>query len=84
MKIFHYFLLAFILCIKVNAQTVPAGENISLDDQLSNVNQTSVTSGIIYERVMQIANLYNFNQSTTFNTANFSYFKQSLNGNESS
>lgn len=78
MKNFHYFLLAFILCIKVNAQTVPAGENISLDQQLSNINQASVTSGIIYERVMQISNLYNFNQSTTFNTANFSYFKQSL------
>ena len=60
------------------SQTLPAGENISLDQQLSNIDQTSVSSGIIYERVLQKANLYNFNKSTIFNTANFDYFKQAL------
>jgi hypothetical protein len=60
------------------AQTVPAGENISLDTQLSNVPQNTVTSGIIYERVITAANLYNFNKVSTFNQANFGYFKQAL------
>jgi hypothetical protein len=60
------------------AQTVPAGENISLDTQLSNVPQNTVTSGVIYERVITAANLYNFNKVTTFNQANFGYFKQAL------
>ena len=31
------------------------------DDALINIDQASVTSGIIYERVVQFANLYNFN-----------------------
>ena len=64
--------------IATHAQTIPAGENISLDQQLNNISQTSVTSGIIYERVIPIANLYNFNKVNTFNTANFPYFKQAL------
>jgi len=76
MKKFYYFLLASTLCLEAGAQTIPAGENISLDQQLSNINQTSVTSGIIYERVIQIANIYNFNATPTFNTANFNYFQQ--------
>lgn len=78
MKKFYYFLLASTLCLETGAQTIPAGENISLDQQLSNINQTSVTSGIIYERVIQIANIYNFNATPTFNTANFNYFQQAL------
>jgi hypothetical protein len=78
MKKFYYFVLAFIFSLEASAQTVPAGENISLDQQLSNINQTSVTSGIIYERVIQIANIYNFNRVTTFNTANFNYFQQAF------
>lgn len=60
------------------AQTIPSGEDISLDQQLININQSSVTSGIIYERVIPAANLYNFNTVSTFNTANYSYFKQAL------
>jgi hypothetical protein len=50
----------------------------TLDDALQNVNQSTVTSGIIYERVITAANLYNFNKVTTFNQANFGYFKQAL------
>lgn len=78
MKKFYYFLLASLLFMEANSQTIPAGENISLDQQLSNISQTSVTSGIIYERVIQIANIYNFNTTTNFNTANFNYFQQAL------
>ena len=47
-----------------------------LDAMLTNVNQSSVTSGIIYERVMPFANLYNYNQA--FDTATLGYFEQAL------
>lgn len=77
MKKFRYFLCAFSFCIIAKAQTSPATTN-TLDTQLSSISQTTVTSGIIYERTLQMANLYNFNKSATFNTANFDYFKQAL------
>jgi hypothetical protein len=50
----------------------------TLDDALVTVNQASVTSGIIYERVVQFANLYNFNREPDFDTADYTYFKQAL------
>jgi hypothetical protein len=50
----------------------------TLDDALVTVNQASVTSGIIYERVVQFANLYNFNREADFDTADYTYFKQAL------
>lgn len=50
----------------------------SLDDMLTNVNQSSVTSGIIYERTAQFANLYNFNKASDYNTANSKMFIQAL------
>ena len=53
---FGVFLLSFGIAI---AQTTPAGENISLAQQLSLVNQSSVTWCIIYERAVQL----NFNSS---------------------
>lgn len=78
MKTFYSLFGIVFSILTIQAQTVPTGENISLDQQLTNVNQTSVTSGIIYERVISAANLYNFNKVSTFNTANYSYFKQAL------
>jgi hypothetical protein len=50
----------------------------TLDDALQNVNQSTVTSGIIYERTLQLANLYNFNREEGFNSANATYFKQAF------
>lgn len=50
----------------------------TLDDALENVNQSTVTSGIIYERTLQVANLYNFNREQGFDTANYEYFSQAL------
>ena len=76
MKKIRYFFFALLFCIIAKAQTSPQPN--TLDTQLSNVTQTSVTSGIIYERTLQLANLYNFNKSSTFNTANYDYFKQAL------
>ena len=71
------FFFTFFSGISLITQTVPAGENISLDQQLSQVNQSTVTSDIIYERVLQIANLYNFNKSNTFNMATKFYIHAS-------
>lgn len=77
-KIFSMLGWAIVVC-SANAQTVPpASENLTLDQQLSNINQSTVSSGIIYERVVPIANLYNYNKTSTFNTANFQYFKQAF------
>ncbi|RTL48215.1 MAG: hypothetical protein EKK39_12815 [Sphingobacteriales bacterium] len=47
-----------------------------MDAMLTNVNQSSVTSGIIYERVAAFANLYKYNQ--TRDTADILYFEQAL------
>lgn len=78
MQKLHYFIWVLLFSLATHAQSIPTGENISLDQQLSNISQSSVTSNIIYERVISSANLYNFNKVTTFNTANFPYFKQVL------
>ena len=78
MKKLQHFLWVLCLYSMAHSQTAPANENISLDQQLININQSSVSSGIIYERVITVANLYNFNKVSTFNTANLPYFKQAL------
>ena len=49
-----------------------------LDSQLITVDQSAVTSGIIYERTLPLADLYNFNRTDSSNIADFSYFRQSL------
>ena len=68
------FLGAFLCFFNTFAQTS------SLDLQLANVDQSSVTSGIIYERSGIMANLYEFNQKREkpHNTANFRFFEQAL------
>ena len=52
----------------------------SLDKQLQNVNQSSVTSGIIYNRVNPLADLCVFNipAEKPHNTANCRFFEQAL------
>ncbi|MBC7650413.1 MAG: hypothetical protein H7101_01545 [Deinococcales bacterium] len=67
-------LMAFtgiVFCL-LNAQA----QTNTLDAMLTNVNQSSVTSGIIYERAMPFANLYNFN--ATYDTATLGYFEQAF------
>lgn len=66
------------LCIRLFSQTITETESASLDEMLSNINQSSVTSGIIYERTAQFANLYNFNSALDYKTANFKMFTQAL------
>lgn len=71
MKKFYALPLIFLLCHVVMAQT-------KLDTMLVNVDQTTVTSGIIYERVTQFANLYNFNRPNYPNTSDYKYLRQGL------
>ena len=52
-------------------------EDVSLDQMLVNVNKSSVTSGIIYERTATFANLYKYN--TALDTADIVYFEQAEN-----
>jgi hypothetical protein len=50
-----------------------------LDAPLVNINKATVTSGIIYERVTPMANLYEYNQNgSLYNTANYQLFEQAL------
>ena len=48
-------------------------QNSSIDLQLANIDQSSVTSGIIYERSSRMANLYEFNQ----NPISFPFYESS-------
>lgn len=76
MKIRKYIIYVWIsisMCI-ITAQN----QVQNLDDALININQSSVDSGIIYERTMQLANLYNFNREEGFNIAYYKYFRQAL------
>ena len=52
----------------------------SLDKQLQKVDQSSVTSGIIYNRVNPLADLCVFNMPAEkpHNTANFRFFEQAF------
>ena len=68
------FFCILLLAVKVYTQTVPANE-VSLDQMLVNISKTTVTSGIIYERVTPFANLYNFNTNPNRNIADFKFFK---------
>lgn len=67
-----FIFLGFITFYQAKAQ-------VTLDQQLVNVNQSTVTSGIIYERVKPFASLYTYNQPNgTNNTADYKYFEQAL------
>lgn len=52
----------------------------TLDRQLQNINQSTVTSGIIYDRSTPLADLcvYNMPADEPHNTADFRFFKQAL------
>jgi hypothetical protein len=57
------------------AQDLPKPDYDELDKKLTNIDTTKIKSGILYERTLQFANLYNFNLSDSSNTANYNYFK---------
>ena len=54
----NFLFLGALMCfLNTFAQTSP------IDMQLANIDQSSVTSGIIYERSNRMANLFEFNQN---------------------
>lgn len=67
-----------LISLSINAQDDDATQPKALDSLLTNIDQSLVTSGIIYERTLQLADLYNFNSEGNANTANFDYFRQCL------
>lgn len=60
------------------AQDLPNPDYDELDKMLGNIDTTKINTGILYERTIQLANLYNFNLSDSLNTADYSYFKQAI------
>jgi len=71
--------LTIVLCICVfsySQENTSSQENITLDQMLVNINKSSVTSGIIYERVGTFANLYHYNKE--LDTADVNYFEEAL------
>jgi len=62
----------------VTAQITPNPNDNELDKHLGKIDTTKITTGILYERTLQLANLYNFNLSDSLNTADYNYFKQAL------
>jgi hypothetical protein len=69
-----FFTIFFACVLNTIAQTTNP-----LDTQLAYVNQSSVTSGIIYERSLRTTNLFAYNQpGNLHNTANFGFFKRAL------
>lgn len=72
MKFFYVLTVILLLNYSMYSQT-------KLDSMLVNVNTSTVTSGIIYERVAQFANLYNFNKPEYSNSSDYKYFRQALN-----
>ncbi|WP_028871671.1 hypothetical protein [Psychroserpens burtonensis] len=68
----------FLFCFPLFLSSFCVQAQNELDEQLSQIDTSSITSGILYERVSPFANLYNFNQSKKFNTASYSYLSQAL------
>ena len=77
MKKNSFFICVMLISI-IQAQTVPNDENISVDQMLTNVGLSGVSSNILYNRAGMFSNLVNFNNSTNFNTSNKKHFIQAL------
>lgn len=78
MKKLFFLALCMILSFHTKAQDDGATAPKQLDSLLVDIDKSLVTSGIIYERTTPFAGLYNFNSKDTCNTADYSYFRQSM------
>lgn len=78
MKNLFFLALCMLFSLHNKAQDDGAAAPKLLDSLLVDIDKSLVTSGIIYERTTPFANLYNFNSKDTWNTADYSYFRQSL------
>lgn len=71
-------LCVMLLYAVVYSQSLPIEEKSSLDDKLVNIDKSSVTSNIIYQRSATYTALFDYNKSIDFNTADADFFEQSL------
>ncbi|MCF6128488.1 T9SS type A sorting domain-containing protein [Flavobacterium sp. AS60] len=78
MKKLFFLAMFMLISLSINAQNEEAAQPKALDSLLTNIDKSLVTSEIIYERTLQLADLYNYNSEGYANTANFDYFRQSL------
>jgi hypothetical protein len=68
-----------IVSITLKAQVITTIDTINnVDTLIKPLNKSTFTSNILYDRVVPIANLTNFNSATN-NISNLNYFEQSLN-----
>ncbi|MDI1317712.1 hypothetical protein [Flavobacterium sp.] len=74
MKKLFFLAIVALFFNNVVAQDLPNPDYNELDKKLTEIDTTKIKSGILYERTMQLANLYNFNLSDSLNTADYSYF----------
>lgn len=78
MKNLFFLALCMLFSLHTKAQDDGATAPKLLDSLLVDIDKSLITSDIIYERTTPFANLYNFNSKDTCNTADYSYFRQSL------
>ena len=72
--------ILFTLVVILLSFGVASAQKKSLESTLQKIDQTTVTSGIIYDRVLPLADLSIFNMPAEkpHNTADFRFFKQAL------
>ncbi len=67
-----------LFCANVNAQIIETIDTIqSVDTLIENINKSSFTSNVLYNRVYPIAELNDFNEQWN-NTSNLTHFEQAL------
>ena len=71
-------LCVMLLYAVVYSQSLAIEEKSSLDDKLVNIDKSSVTSNIIYQRSATYTALFDYNKSIDFNTADADFFNSLL------
>ncbi len=69
MKKIIFLTICLLISFYIRAQDESASALKALDSMLVDIDQSSVRTGIIYERTYQKANLYNYNSKDYSNTA---------------
>ena len=70
------FLCLTLFFARLNAQNTTQEPEISIDSMLINIDKTTFTSGILYDRIFSWANINTFNE--TANSSNLKHFEQAL------
>ncbi|WP_157504957.1 hypothetical protein [Flavobacterium tegetincola] len=73
MKKLFFLFSCMLIPFYIQAQYDSAAAPKALDSMLVNIDQSTVRTGIIYERTYQKANLYNYNSKDYSHTAEYSY-----------